>query len=585
MSEEHPWLISGSYANTDTLELTVHVVQNQGIFLILIPSSHILNQGIYNTVDKLRDLPTWNSKARFLVVITDRIRNSSEEIAMRVLKELWETLKVLNSAIVVPSVSLSPEDKGYVPVIDTYTWIPRQSEEQCMELSEVILVNRWYLEMGTNLKSLNDLYANKLPSDFRACPLKVSTPLRNYVWVTNDKNETVLKYDEPEITFLTFVLKKLNFTMIHDRPQPISTDYIRSVQNVMEEVIFDNSDLAIGEIPLLYDTIKYADYTVSYVTQHVVWFVPCGRCESRVTTISRIFSVPVWIMIILLFFIVSILMSCMGAYLNRNKVLESHNFLNVTACLFTLWAVTMGVSASELPRTPKLRSFFILFVWYSVVISTVFQTYFTSSLVDPGLKDRIRDLEGLLKSGLEFGYDPLFDAHISNTTDWRYGEIKERRTECIDRNYCFGRVAITGDFAYLDVDGVKYLNEHRQKSHLACLLDDGRINNALTMYMKKGDVIIDKINDIVTIFKESGLYNKISTDYYYNVAVFGGKNMWFRKIVNETLSPPDDEILTQEDYVPLSLTHLHIALDLTLIGYTLSFFVMMGEILVHKMYF
>ncbi|KDR21457.1 hypothetical protein L798_03910 [Zootermopsis nevadensis] len=579
LNEKDRWIFSVS-----CIDINDENVLKQEAYLILFSLDQILNDDISNTMYRLTGTSMWNSKAQFLLVIIDHISSSSEKIAVDVLKELWEGFKVFNSVIMMPTVdkSLPPEDTEYVPVIDIYSWIPRQSLEMCMELKDVILVDRWYWKFNKNLKNITDLYANKLPLEFGRCPLIVGTALRNYFWVTNDMNESILEYYEPEINLLHFVFKELNLTLIYDTPEPVNSDYVRSITNVMVRLVGGGIDLAIGEIPLMYNITKHADNTISHQNYHGVWYVPCERRESRVTTISRIFSVEVWIMIIMFILTASVLMACIGKYLKSNKVHESHIFLDVKTCLVTLWAVTMGVSASELPRTSNLRIFFLIFVWYSLAISTVFQTYFTSFLVEPGLTDRIRDFDGLLKSGIEFGYDPIFDVLVENSSDSRYEEVLKRRILCRDRDYCFGRVS-KADFAYLDVEAVKMIYKISHKNALICHIDEGVINIVLTMYMRKGDVLIEKINHILSIIGQSGLNIRILRGFFYDIVFAGRKNKWFKKTDNDSLVPPDeDESLIQEDYVPLSLTHLYIAFYVAIIGYILSFIVFLGEILVYK---
>jgi hypothetical protein len=580
LNEKYIWRIS--VPDDTTIQLTDGNVQKPHSYLIFITSGQVLDGSIY-TIDFE---PTWNSKANFLVVITDHVLDSSEEIAKKVLGELWAMLKVLNSVFVttVLNTSLSFEHRDYIPAIDTYTWKPQQSQRMCMELAEVINVDRWYWKLGKNLHSPSDLYTNRLPTDFLGCPLKVSTPLQNYYWVKNDKNESVLKYAEHEITFLEFVFKKLNFTMILGPPQTITSDYSSSVTDKLTDLVFSDFNLAIGDIPLMYDIAELADYTVSHRSYFGLWYVPCRRHESRVKTISRIFAVSVWILIAVLLFVASILTACMGAYFKRNNLLESSIFTEITACLLTLWAVTLGVSSPELPRTSEIRLFFILFVWYSLAVNTVFQTYFTSFLVEPGIEDSIKDFEEMLKSGIEFGFDPFFDILIRTVPDWKYTEAMKRRIECRDRNYCFGRVAMTGDFAYLDLDILKLLYSISHKSNLLCPLPDGRISIVLTMYMKKGDVLIDIINPIVTGIIEAGLYNKMQMGFYVEFLRSGVQNAWLKQTVNATLDAPIDESLIQGDYTPFTLGHLYIAFCFVLIGYALSVFVILGEILVYRLF-
>jgi hypothetical protein len=153
--------------------------------------------------------------------------------------------------------------------------------------------------------------------------------------------------------FLEFVFKKLNFTMVLGSSEPKNSDNDSSTSKKLQDIILSDFNLAIWEIPLIYEITTVAYCTISHDSYKAVWFAPCERQESRLTAISRIFSVSVWKMIVFLLFVASILIAFVGAYFKRNDLLESSIFTNVTACLFTLWAVTLGVSSSELPRTPE----------------------------------------------------------------------------------------------------------------------------------------------------------------------------------------------------------------------------------------
>jgi len=66
-------------------------------------------------------------------------------------------------------------------------------------------------------------------------------------------------------------------------------------------------------------------------------------------------------------------------------------------------------------------------------------------------------------------------------------------------------VTITGDFAYCDVEFVKLLYPALRNSKLTCSLGDGKINIVFTICMKKGDVLIDKINPIFTAIIEEAI--------------------------------------------------------------------------------
>jgi hypothetical protein len=63
----------------------------------------------------------------------------------------------------------------------------------------------------------------------------------------------------------------------------------------------------------------------------------------------------------------------------------------------------MGVSVSAMPKTYRVRAHFMLFVWYSFAMSTIFQSFFISFLVSLGYDSRISTLNNFNHSGLKYG--------------------------------------------------------------------------------------------------------------------------------------------------------------------------------------
>ena len=92
-----------------------------------------------------------------------------------------------------------------------------------------------------------------------------------------------------------------------------------------------------------------------------------------------------------------------------------------------------------MPRSLRLKVLFVVFVWYYSAISTVFQTFLTSFLADPGYENQLTSLEDILDSGIEFGYDVVARMFFTLSSDLRHKEVAERAeiysiTEvCIDR--------------------------------------------------------------------------------------------------------------------------------------------------------
>jgi hypothetical protein len=105
------------------------------------------------------------------------------------------------------------------------------------------------------------------------------------------------------------------------------------------------------------------------------------------------------------------------------------------------------------------------------------------------------------------------------------------------------------------------------------------------MYVNKVDVLINKINPIVTAIIEAGLYEKILKCFFVDSLKSGVQTVWFKWTVNKTLVAPSDETVIQEAYTPLTLTQLYIAFCFITTGYILNVFVNVGEILAYRIQF
>jgi hypothetical protein len=57
--------------------------------------------------------------------------------------------------------------------------------------------------------------------------------------------------------------------------------------------------------------------------------------------------------------------------------------------MYNVWSTLFGLSVPELPRTWKLGILFPIYVCYCFAISTVFQEFFVSYLVEPGYGEKI----------------------------------------------------------------------------------------------------------------------------------------------------------------------------------------------------
>ncbi|KAJ9592180.1 hypothetical protein L9F63_001296 [Diploptera punctata] len=378
--------------------------------------------------------------------------------------------------------------------------------------------------------------------------------------------------------FIKLVFDKLNLTMKQEEPiTGAELFYSERIAKCTGLLVIGMCDIILGYIPMGDDMLRYTDSAIPYRFIHFDWYVPCGRMVSRFATFSRIFSFQVCISF-LCSSVGSVILIRIEAYiclLYRRK--ETAVFMSVSGCSLSLWAVILGVSAPELPRTSTIRVFFLLFIWYSFVINTIFQTFFTSYLVNPGTIPRIQNFQQMLDSGIEIGFDPFLDYHFQGSSDQRFIEARKRRKVCRDRHYCFGRVDITGDFAYMDADYYADWYSTEYKNPRMCKLEDGYLLMMITSHFSKGSIYVDIFNRELYRILESGIASKVIDDHNYKLKSGRIRNIWFEKLSNDTLVDPDEKNSSNEEYVQYSLSHMQITFCFIIVGYILSFTTLLLE--------
>jgi hypothetical protein len=85
----------------------------------------------------------------------------------------------------------------------------------------------------------------------------------------------------------------------------------------------------------------------------------------------------------------------------------------------------------------------------------MFQTFFTSVLVDPGLEKQISSLDELLSSGFEYGYDPREDNYFfeDDPSEGKHAIIRANRKSCLDPDKYVRRTLENGDYITLMDEG------------------------------------------------------------------------------------------------------------------------------------
>jgi len=323
--------------------------------------------------------------------------------------------------------------------------------------------------------------------------------------------------------------------------------------------------------PLHPSTIQFIDPTKSYFRDRWVWWVPCAKKIPRWKSIFMVFSAGTWtagfFSVIFSLLVMVLLAKCshQGGILQEWRIYR--NFLSCFSCV---WAVLLDVSVLVMPRTASLRLFFMSWVCYCLAITTVFQAFLITFLINPGLQHQVNTFEEIKGSDVGLGYNPIIDAIVNESDHF----IMRHRVACHEYNSppCLDWVAYHDNFSllcsttFMDYIFIRrYLDENGKP--LICQAGDTFYAVDYVTYMAKGNPLLGHFNRIITHLIEAGLLNQIKEH-----------EMDLQRI--QSVTHIRDMLIGE--YYNLSMEHLQGAFLIHIGGLTLSSLVFLGELLHQK---
>ncbi|PNF30598.1 hypothetical protein B7P43_G06137 [Cryptotermes secundus] len=581
------WQITTTRPSSASLGVAYDDYWKMGSYIILLWSGgdvQVLMGNLNDQLSALENMGTWNNRAKFLVVVDEPLMDTVG-VTLNITKELWKYYRILNVLVLVSQT----RDIQYArdvrkrntktPIFDLYTWFPYQSEVKCADVEEVVLIDSCIVEdRGRFLKEV-PLFPARIHKKFHGCPLKVSAidliPLVMKENYTDGDNIVRYKYYGLEAECCKLILEALNLTPVF---MPISGFGLKSRVEMLEDLAVGNTDVTFGAYPLHFLVYPFADSTVSYIDDYMSWYVPCGKRVPRMEKVADIFTVSVWLMTGVVFALFVIVMWLGVKRADGTATKESPSYMTIHNSIQNTWAVVLGMAATDMPRTTKVRSYFCLFVWYCFVMSTLFQTYFRSFLVDPGVKERIRTLEELYKSDLVYNYHKENDNYLNFSLPSFYSGIKLRRDECETTEHCLYDLLRANTFAVIDHSfHTDYYTSIIKKPEL-CTVDVAIYRLSFAMHLAKGSHLVDSFNDVIHGILQAGLigkwWNDLKMDYKLSAAAH-----------HPSIFPNfADFIQDGNDYFVISVSHIQLALYGIGVGSLVGFVILIGEILHCKLF-
>jgi hypothetical protein len=171
------------------------------------------------------------------------------------------------------------------------------------------------------------------------------------------------------------------------------------------------------------------------------------------------------------------------------------------------------VSVNTQPRSAPLRLFFFSWVCYSVAISTVFQAYLTTFLIEPGYEEPLKNIDQMLKSERKFGFIEWNMKFFTNATNSVDLAILKNAVRCPDEDTCFMWATVYHNIStllddifveYFHQQGYWWADEYYRP--LLCELEDGVVTTyGNVLVVKNGRFLLELINDVIFRVVEGGI--------------------------------------------------------------------------------
>ncbi|KAJ9592554.1 hypothetical protein L9F63_015789 [Diploptera punctata] len=270
---------------------------------------------------------------------------------------ILEAIKLINAIIIINEEDQYKSNVISPLVSEIYTFFPFHKSHQCGKIDELILVDRWiYSDESGKFQFDSNLFPSKIPKKFNGCE----------IYFTERFNPMIIF----EFDFLRPVFEslKLKLRMSDQDGKPIDIPYA--------------GPEGYAALRLFQHSRPETSVTFPHMYTKNNLYVRCPKQNIRHGNFYKVFTLPVWLLI----FLTTFLTATVSVFLQKSSKFESKYFRNLAYSLYSILSMLTAVPAPQMPRTVKLRMFLFLWICHCLILSTVFQCFFTSFLVEPGFE-------------------------------------------------------------------------------------------------------------------------------------------------------------------------------------------------------
>jgi len=209
-----------------------------------------------------------------------------------------------------------------------------------------------------------------------------------------------------------------------------------------------------------------------------------------------------------------------------------------------------------------------------VAFSTVFQAFLTTFLIDSGYKTPIQNTDELFASGIRLTYSPEYSFIFEKSDEAEVSKLQRNLVKCPNYLFCANWSMYYRNASILISDVLAELNYAighflgKNSEPLVCRLEDGVVfSSGLTMIMFHEDPLLRRVTEIIDRLVEAGIYS------HWNF-----KRIYYLKLLSRKIGI----VHPLDGYFSFNLYHMQPAFYLLLMGWCLSAFCFIVEVLYNR---
>ena len=303
-------------------------IERDGSYTILIPDGNFTRfEAEISGISKDGTIFTrlWNSESLFVVAGANYLSMSQQTEIFDYFSKLriYNCIIVSQEHYVIEKNYSSPKNVNGVDTsmqLVVYPLFPYQSSDRCTEVIDITLLDSWVISRQGHFTKNTEFFPRKISNSFNGCPMKAVVRdahwflTTQYITYLDSNGRTVRDVSGMELDLLKLILKRMNMTFIHV-PTPEGFEVEKGVtDNLIRVMLAKESFITLGEVGTHYLIDPFLDSTNSHYIMSFNWYIPCSIKYPRWSSIFRILSVELWLVLIISIVIAAISTTLVGRY-------------------------------------------------------------------------------------------------------------------------------------------------------------------------------------------------------------------------------------------------------------------------------